>query len=186
MDLLDLDVGARLARQPICHAGARSGWPATGLSADLLPGHAAHYRRDGRRRRSGGDLRGIDLRLEPLPVARILGRSRGAGSAIAGRTLRLFAEGTEELGDGGETATAITTVMGPSRSRTCRPAFIRLKRDGRPRSSNYGAAARRSRGRRSHERLRASTAAMSFRARRISRSRPISRVTRTRGSAARV
>ena len=112
IDLLDLDAGARLAvsRYPMpapTPDGRRLAYRQTFYPATPLITAATAVVVG-----PGADMRGIDLRLEPLPVSRILGRVEGPADAIAGRTLRLLAEGTEDLGDGGEIATAITTGDG--------------------------------------------------------------------------
>lgn len=55
---------------------------------------------------SGMDRTGVDVRLEPVPAIRIAGKVQGPPEAIAGLSLRLLAEGAEDLGTGGETGTA--------------------------------------------------------------------------------
>ena len=109
---LDLDAGARLAvsRYPLpapSPDGRRlsyrqtfhPGTPLIGAATAIVVG-------------PGADVGGIDVRLDSVPVARILGRIDGSADAVAGRTLRLLAEGTEDLGDGSEAATAISTPDG--------------------------------------------------------------------------
>ena len=111
VDLLDMEPGARLAvsryPMPVPVAGRQLAYRQTFHPATSLIGAATAIVVA-----PGADLRGIDIRLDPLPVSRVSGRLDGLAEAIAGRTLRLLAEGLEDLGDGSETATAITTPDG--------------------------------------------------------------------------
>lgn len=112
VDLLDFDAGVRLAsnRYPIPAPGAdgrrlayrQMFYPGT----TSLPGATVLDVA------FGADLRGIDVRLDPVPVSRVSGTLEGPSDAVANRTLRLLAEGSEDLGDGSETATAITAPDG--------------------------------------------------------------------------
>jgi hypothetical protein len=54
---------------------------------------------------------GLDIRLEPQPAVRISGVVQGPPDAVSGLSLRLLAEGSEDLGMGGEAGTAL---LGPN------------------------------------------------------------------------
>lgn len=59
---------------------------------------------------AGADRTGVDVRLDPVPALRISGVVQGPPDAIAGLSLRLLAEGAEDLGMGAE---AGTSLVGP-------------------------------------------------------------------------
>jgi hypothetical protein len=61
---------------------------------------------------AGDDRTGIDMRLEPVPGVRVDGRLDGPPNVIGKQTVRLLPAGSEELGIGSETATALTTADG--------------------------------------------------------------------------
>ena len=60
----------------------------------------------------GDDRDGIDIRLEPAPTFRVTGRLDGPLDAIGSMPVRLVPIGLEDLGDGSEAATTITTEAG--------------------------------------------------------------------------
>jgi hypothetical protein len=61
----------------------------------------------------GEERQGIDIRLTPLPAVRITGTLQGIADApSAGMTVRLMPEGSEGLGFGSETATALVGADG--------------------------------------------------------------------------
>jgi hypothetical protein len=59
----------------------------------------------------GTEKSGIDLRLQPVPAARVSGRLQGV-SNFAGYVVRLLPPGLEDLGQGSEVATAIVAPDG--------------------------------------------------------------------------
>lgn len=61
---------------------------------------------------AGGDRTGVDIRLAPVPVFAVSGVLEGPADVIAGVTLRLVADGFEDLALGGEVATTLTAVDG--------------------------------------------------------------------------
>jgi len=61
---------------------------------------------------AGADRTGIDLRLDPLPAARLSGVVQSPAGSAPRFTLRLLAQGSEGLGRGGETATALVDENG--------------------------------------------------------------------------
>jgi hypothetical protein len=61
--------------------------------------------------RYGGSADGIDIRLQAVPAFRVAGRVEGA-SDVGKLTLRLVPAGAEELGQGGEAATALAAADG--------------------------------------------------------------------------
>jgi hypothetical protein len=87
--------GRTLAYPPVFHPNARTVTEASVV--DLAP---------------GDDREGVDLRLEPVPSARISGTVDGPPEAVAGLLLRLVTAGSEELGVGSETATTIVAGNG--------------------------------------------------------------------------
>jgi hypothetical protein len=62
--------------------------------------------------KNGEDRQGIDVHLQAASTARIAGVVNGPAEAMNGLTLRLMAAGAEELGTGGETATALVAADG--------------------------------------------------------------------------
>lgn len=56
----------------------------------------------------GQDRSAVDLQLRPVPAVRVAGRLQGPPDAINGFTVRLLATGMEQLGNGAETATALS------------------------------------------------------------------------------
>ena len=59
---------------------------------------------------AGGDRAGVDITLRPLPAVRVSGRVEGGSTPAL--LLRLLATGMEDLGRGGEAATALTDADG--------------------------------------------------------------------------
>jgi hypothetical protein len=59
----------------------------------------------------GDERNGVDFALAPVPAVRISGVVQGPPDGYAGLTLRLISPGSEDLGNGAETATAL---VGPS------------------------------------------------------------------------
>lgn len=55
----------------------------------------------------GENRNGLDLRIAPVPGMRVSGEVAGPPDSYTGLTVRLMASGTEELGIGGEIATAL-------------------------------------------------------------------------------
>jgi hypothetical protein len=62
--------------------------------------------------RFGGERSGVDLRMTPLATFSVSGRVNSPPEGLLGLTLRLIAAGTEELGQGSETATALVGFDG--------------------------------------------------------------------------
>lgn len=62
--------------------------------------------------RIGEEHRGIDVTVQPVPTARISGKVDGPQDGIRGLVLRLLPAGLEELGPGGEAATALVASDG--------------------------------------------------------------------------
>ncbi len=60
----------------------------------------------------GEEKRGIDVRLQALPVRTIAGRVEGPGDAVGGLVLRLMVAGDEGLGPGAEVAATATATDG--------------------------------------------------------------------------
>ena len=60
----------------------------------------------------GADLTGVDVQLNPVPAVRVAGVVQGPAEARAKLTLRLLAEGLEELGPGSEAGTTVVAVDG--------------------------------------------------------------------------
>jgi hypothetical protein len=56
----------------------------------------------------GEDRSAADIRLRPVPAIRVTGRLQGPPEAVNGFTVRLLAPGIEHLGNGAETATALS------------------------------------------------------------------------------
>ena len=54
----------------------------------------------------------VDIRLQPVPTARLRGVLRGPADAIGNQLLRLLSVGLEPLGQGSETATTVTLADG--------------------------------------------------------------------------
>ena len=62
--------------------------------------------------RSGDDRGGVDVTLTPVPAVRVTGQVEGPPEAMNGLTLRLLPAGLENLGLGGEVATALVGPTG--------------------------------------------------------------------------
>jgi hypothetical protein len=87
--------GRTLVYPPVFHPNARTVTEAALI--DLAP---------------GDDREGVDVRLDPVPSARISGTLDGPPEVVAGLLLRLVSAGSEELGVGSETATTIVAGNG--------------------------------------------------------------------------
>ncbi len=61
---------------------------------------------------AGEDRSGLDIRLEPVPGWRVSGVVEGPAEMLTNLTVRLLLPGTEDLGDGSETATALVRPDG--------------------------------------------------------------------------
>jgi hypothetical protein len=61
---------------------------------------------------AGEDREGVDVRLQPVPAFAVHGRLIGPPDAVTGMTVRLLLSGTESLGLGSASATALTTGDG--------------------------------------------------------------------------
>jgi hypothetical protein len=62
--------------------------------------------------KSGEERTNADVRLDPVPTGRVSGVVEAPAEALARLTLRLLAEGLEDMGHGGETATALVGADG--------------------------------------------------------------------------
>jgi hypothetical protein len=62
--------------------------------------------------RTGEERSGIDFQLQPVRTARVSGTLQGPPDAISNQLLRLIPTGLEELGQGSEAATTVTTADG--------------------------------------------------------------------------
>lgn len=109
-DLVDVATGVRwaLSRYPI-PAPTRGG-PRLAYRQTFYPNSTSTDTASPVELTAGNDLRGIDIRLEPVPTARVSGTIEGPREAANGLTLRLVPVGSEDLGDGSETA---TSLVGP-------------------------------------------------------------------------
>jgi hypothetical protein len=111
-DLVDVATGVRwaLSRYPIPvppRGGPRLAYRQTFYPNSTNPDTASPIELT-----AGNDLRGIDIRLEPVPTARVSGTIEGQREAANGLTLRLVPAGSEDLGDGSEAATSFVAPDG--------------------------------------------------------------------------
>jgi hypothetical protein len=88
-------VNGRAFAYPMAFSGGRSLAQATSIVVD-----------------TGSDRTGVDVRLDPVPVSHVSGVVQGPPDAIAGVSLRLLAEGAEDLGIGGEVGTSLVAPDG--------------------------------------------------------------------------
>jgi hypothetical protein len=110
--LLGIDRDHRLVVGPYPTPPAAAGGKPQAYPPTYFPAARSFDQAEPIRVKSGDDRRNVDFHLQPLPTSRILGRLAGPDDAIAGVTLRLLPEGSEMLGRGSETATALTTSSG--------------------------------------------------------------------------
>ncbi|HEX7779503.1 MAG TPA: carboxypeptidase regulatory-like domain-containing protein, partial [Vicinamibacterales bacterium] len=110
--LLGIDRDHRLVAGPYPTPPPTAGGKPQAYPPTYYPSARTFERAEAIRVRSGEDRMGVDLRLQPVPTSRILGRLAGPGDAIGGVTLRLVSAGSDALGRGTETATTLTAADG--------------------------------------------------------------------------
>jgi hypothetical protein len=110
--LLGIDRDHRLVVGPYPTPPAAAGGRPQAYPPTYFPSARSFDRAEPIRLQRGEDRRNVDFHLQPVPTSRILGRLAGPDDAIGGVTLRLLPAGSEMLGRGSETATALTSSSG--------------------------------------------------------------------------
>ena len=109
--LLDVDVETRLVVGRYPTPPSRPG-TAVAYVTSCYPGGASMSQATPVEVRYGADASDIDLVLRPTPVFRVSGRVEGPAESLGGLSLRLLPRGSEGLGQGSETATALVSPSG--------------------------------------------------------------------------
>jgi hypothetical protein len=102
-----LVVGRYAVPPPPAPDGQRTVYPMVFYPNAATPADAAPIELRASEERSG-----VDFQLQPVRTARVSGSLQGPPDAIGNQLLRLMPAGLEELGQGSEAATTVTTVDG--------------------------------------------------------------------------
>ena len=108
---LDVDATTRLVAGRYPTPPARAG-AAMAYATSCYPGGMSMAQAAPIEIRYGAEMGDIDLKLVASPVFRVSGRVDGPAEALARLTLRLLPQGSEGLGQGSETATALVSTDG--------------------------------------------------------------------------